>query len=73
VVVSFIVGCVVIPGNENILFYLISGIDGKGWGYLGGGYFCPGSKNSIIEKTQRKLQDMTELSTNCVTFPKFHW
>ena len=30
VVVSFIVGCVVIPGNENILFYLISGIDGKG-------------------------------------------
>jgi hypothetical protein len=38
VVVRFIVGCVVIPGNENILFYLISGIDGKGWGYLGGGY-----------------------------------
>jgi hypothetical protein len=26
--------------------------------------FCPGSKNSIIGKTQRKPQDMTELSTN---------
>jgi hypothetical protein len=26
--------------------------------------FCPGSKNSIIGKTPRKPQDMTELSTN---------
>jgi hypothetical protein len=34
--------------------------------------FCPGSKNSIIGKKQRKLQDMTELSTNYVTFTKFH-
>jgi iron-sulfur cluster repair protein YtfE (RIC family) len=34
--------------------------------------FCPGSKNSIIGKTQRKPQDMTELSTNYVTFTKFH-
>jgi hypothetical protein len=34
--------------------------------------FCPGSKNSIIGKTQRKPEDMTELSTNYVTFTKFH-
>jgi hypothetical protein len=34
--------------------------------------FCPGSKNSIIGKTPRKPQDMTELSTNYVTFTKFH-
>jgi hypothetical protein len=33
--------------------------------------FCPGSKNSIIGKTQRKPHDMTELSTNYVTFTKF--
>jgi hypothetical protein len=33
--------------------------------------FCPGSKNSVIGKNQRKLQDMTELSTNYVTFTKF--
>ena len=33
--------------------------------------FCPGSKNSIIGKTPRKPQDMTELSTNYVTFTKF--
>ena len=32
---------------------------------------CPGSKNSIIGKTPRKPQDMTELSTNYVTFTKF--
>jgi hypothetical protein len=25
--------------------------------------FCPGSKNSIIGKTPRKPEDMTELST----------
>jgi hypothetical protein len=30
--------------------------------------FCPGSKNSIIGKTLRKPEDMTELSTNYVTF-----
>ena len=30
--------------------------------------FCPGSKNLINGKTQ----DMTELSTNYVTFTKFH-
>jgi hypothetical protein len=30
--------------------------------------FCPGSKNSIIGKTPRKLEDMTELSMNYVTF-----
>ena len=34
--------------------------------------FCPGSKNSIIGKTPRKPEDMTELSTNYVTFTKFH-
>jgi hypothetical protein len=34
--------------------------------------FCPGSKNSIIGKPLRKLQDMTELSTNYITFIKFH-
>jgi iron-sulfur cluster repair protein YtfE (RIC family) len=34
--------------------------------------FCPESKNSIIGKTPRKLQDITELSTNYVTFTKFH-
>jgi hypothetical protein len=36
--------------------------------------FCPGSKNSIIgeKKKTRKPQDMTELSTNYVTFTKFH-
>jgi hypothetical protein len=40
--------------------------------YLTQEYFCPGSKNSIIGKTQRKLEDMIELSTNYVTFTKFH-
>ena len=35
--------------------------------------FCPGSKNSIIGKTPRKPEDMTELSTNYVTFTKFYW
>jgi hypothetical protein len=34
--------------------------------------FCPGSKNSIIGKTLRKPEDMTELSTNYITFTKFH-
>ena len=34
--------------------------------------FCPGSKNSIIGEKTRKPQDMTELSTNYVTFTKFH-
>jgi hypothetical protein len=34
--------------------------------------FCPGSQNSIIGKTPRKPEDMTELSTNYVTFTKFH-
>jgi hypothetical protein len=33
--------------------------------------FCPGSKNSIIGKTQRKPQDMTELSTNYVALQSF--
>jgi hypothetical protein len=33
----------------------------------------PGSKNSIIgEKKTRKPHDMTELSTDFVTFTKFH-
>jgi hypothetical protein len=33
----------------------------------------PGSKNSIIgEKKPRKPDDMTELSTDFVTFTKFH-
>jgi hypothetical protein len=35
--------------------------------------FWLGSKNSIIGKTPRKPQDMTELSTNYVTFTQFHW
>ena len=34
--------------------------------------FFPGSINSIIGKTPRKSEDMTELSTNYVTFKKFH-
>ena len=34
--------------------------------------FCRGSKNSIIGKNPRKPEDMTELSTNYVTFTKFH-
>jgi hypothetical protein len=36
--------------------------------------FCSESKNSIIGKTQRKPEDMTELSMNYVTlsFTKFH-
>jgi hypothetical protein len=34
--------------------------------------FCPGSKNSIIGKTQRKLEDIIELSTNYVTFTKLY-
>jgi hypothetical protein len=34
--------------------------------------FWLGSKNSIIGKTPRKPQDMTELSTNYVTFTKIH-
>jgi hypothetical protein len=35
--------------------------------------FFPVSKNSIIgEKKPRKPQDMLELSTNYVTFTKFH-
>ena len=34
--------------------------------------FCPGIKNSIIRKNPRKPQDMTELSTNYVTYTKFH-
>jgi UDP-2,3-diacylglucosamine pyrophosphatase LpxH len=33
--------------------------------------FCPGNKNSIIGKTPRKPEDMTELSTNYFTFTKF--
>ena len=32
--------------------------------------FCPGSKNSFIG--ERKPEDVTELSTNFVTFTKFH-
>jgi hypothetical protein len=35
--------------------------------------FCPWSKNSIFGKTLWKPEDMTELSTNNVTFTKFHW
>jgi hypothetical protein len=35
-------------------------------------HFCPAGKNSIIGKTPRKPQAMTELSTNYVTFTKFH-
>jgi hypothetical protein len=34
--------------------------------------FCPGSKNSIIGIRKARPQDMTELSTNYVTFTKFH-
>jgi len=34
--------------------------------------FCPGSNNSLIGKTQRKPQDMTELSMHYVTFTKFY-
>ena len=34
--------------------------------------FCPGSKHSIIGKTPKKPQDMTELTTNYVTFTKLH-
>jgi hypothetical protein len=34
--------------------------------------FCPGSKNSIIGIRKTSPQDMTELSTNYVTFTKFH-
>jgi hypothetical protein len=34
--------------------------------------FCPESTNSIIGKTPRIPQDVTELSANYVTFTKFH-
>jgi hypothetical protein len=32
--------------------------------------FCPGSKNSIIGKTLRKPEDMTELSTKYMRYKK---